>query len=725
MGISIYLFRDSIASLSGARNTHVLACTLRFLHSVRLAPEPLMTINRDTLIAPKPRLPNSYDLFGVIVGYLYLSILPCLGGSTSPYRFCHYFRLMQQSAENTTSQRQQTLLEKKLAGLPASPGIYQFKNSSGKVIYVGKAKSLRSRALSYFRNSKQLTGKTRILTSHIADLDVIITSSEVEALILENNLIKELKPRYNINLKDDKTYPYLVITGEPFPRIFLTRQVRHDGSTYFGPYTEARQLRSVLNLISSIFQVRSCKLKLTRENIRRKKFTVCLDYHIHKCKGPCEGLQSEEEYNRMVSEIIRLLKGKTSTLVRSLTEEMRRYAGELKFEQAAELKMQIDGLKKYAERQKVITTDPLDRDVFGIARQKDEACGVVLKIREGKLLGSQRIYFSNTDEELTENLLSKFLEKYYLETPDLIPQEIFTQKPLPGEEQKTLQKLLSKKNIEGSNSRKTIRFITPQIGEKARLVEMCTENARHHLREYLIEKQKRGEMARENPAIKALQETLHLEKLPRRIECFDNSHFQGSDYTSSMICFEDGKPKKTGYRKFKLRTIEGSDDYAAMREAITRRYSGELSNKLPSPDLIVIDGGKGQVNTAQKTLSELGITVPVIGLAKRLEEIYLPGNRDPFNLPKTSPALKLLQRIRDEAHRFAISYHRKLRKARTLKTVLTDIPGIGEKSALKLLEHFGSIERIARADPKKLREVTGPKTAEVIANFFSSRNRDR
>lgn len=610
-------------------------------------------------------------------------------------------------------------LEKKIAALPSAPGVYQFKNSSGKVIYVGKAKSLRSRVRSYFGNSGQLYGKTRILVNRIADVDVIITSSEVEALILENNLIKKLKPRYNINLKDDKTYPYLVVTREPFPRIFLTRQIRKDGSTYFGPYTEARQLRSVLELISSIFQVRSCKLRLTEENIRQKKFAVCLDYHIHKCKGPCEGFQSEAEYNLMISEVIRLLKGKTAELVRSLTKEMHRCAEQLKFEQAAELKTQINGLKKYAERQKVVTNEPVDRDVFAIAREGDDACGVVFKVRDGKMLGSQRLYFSNTEEEPTAVLLSKFLEKYYLETPDLIPQEIFTQAPLPQEEQKALETLLSDIKSHGTPKAVSIRFVTPQRGEKARLVEMCKENARHHLQEYLTEKQKRGEIARENQALKALQETLHLEHLPKRIECFDNSHFQGSDYTSSMVCFTDGKPRKSEYRKFKLRHVEGSDDYAAMQEALERRYSGKLSKALPMPDLLVIDGGKGQVNIAWKTLLELGITLPVIGLAKRLEEIYLPGISDPFNLPKTSPALKLLQRIRDEAHRFAVSYHRKLRTSRTLKTSLTDIPGVGEKKAMKLLERFGSIEQVAKASQEELREITGRKLAETVVNYFN------
>lgn len=626
---------------------------------------------------------------------------------------------MPQSADQKNDPKPGEALGKKVTALPSAPGVYQFKNSSGKVIYVGKAKSLRSRVRSYFSNSCRLYGKTRILVNRIADVDVIITSSEVEALILENNLIKKLKPRYNINLKDDKTYPYLVITNEPFPRIFLTRQVRKDGSTYFGPYTEAGRLRSVLELISSIFQIRSCKLKLTEENIRRRKFTVCLDYHIHKCKGPCEGLQSEAEYNTMISEVTKLLKGRTAELVRSLTREMHRCAGQLQFEQAAELKTQINGLKKYAERQKVVTNEPVDRDVFAIAREGDDACGVIFKIRDGKMLGSQRLYFSNTEEEPTAILLSKFLEKYYLETPDLVPQEIFTQAPLPNEEQKALETLLLSIKHHDSQKTGTTRFVAPQRGEKTRLVKMCEENARHHLQEYLTEKQKRGEIARENQALKALQETLHLEHPPKRIECFDNSHFQGSDYTSSMVCFTDGKPRKSEYRKFKLRQVEGSDDYAAMREALVRRYGGKLSKELPLPDLLVIDGGKGQVNIARKALLDLDITLPVIGLAKRLEEIYLPGIRDPFNLPKTSPALKLLQRIRDEAHRFAVSYHRKLRSERTLKTSLTDIPGIGEKTAMKLLEKFGSTEQVALASEGDLKGIIGPKLAERVVNYFN------
>jgi len=600
-------------------------------------------------------------------------------------------------------------LEKKLSNLPTNPGVYQYKNARGKVIYVGKAKNLRARVRSYFRGENKQSGKTKVLVRNIADLEVIITSSEVEALILENNLIKELKPRYNINLKDDKTYPYLVITNEPFPRILITRHVRRDRSTYFGPYTEARQLRSVLDLISSIFPLRDCKLKLTDENITSGKFKVCLNYHIHKCKGPCEGLVTEEEYLRMISEITRLLKGKTSALIRSLTEEMHEHAQALRFEQAAELKLQIDGLRKYAERQKVVSTELVDRDVFAVSRKEDDACGVIFKIREGKLLGSQRMYFSNVDEESDETLLRRFLEKYYLETPDLIPSEIFLQLPIDEEEADALRQLT------GSPS---LRFITPKIGEKAKLVQMCAENARHHLEEYLIQKQKRGEMARKNPALEALRDTLHLPKDPERIECFDNSHLQGTDYTSSMVCFVQGRPRKSDYRKFKVRSFEGSDDYAAMKEAVTRRYTGSLANELPMPDLVVIDGGKGQVNVAFDTLRSLGIDLPIIGLAKRLEEVFLPHKSDPYNLPRTSPGLKLLQQLRDEAHRFAITYHRDLRSKHLKETVLQEIPGIGEKTAMKLLARFGSPKQVAQATLDELTSTIGPAAASNVHKFF-------
>ncbi len=609
-------------------------------------------------------------------------------------------------------------LAEKLATLPTSPGIYQFRNANGRVIYVGKAKNLRNRVRSYFRNRQQLFGKTLVLVTHIADFELIITSSEVEALILENNMIKELKPRYNVNLKDDKSYPYLVITNERFPRVLISRQRRKDGSIWFGPYTESRQLHSILDLIGSIFPLRSCKHRLSEENIAAKKYKVCLDYHIHKCKGPCEGRLPEEEYLLMIEEITRLLKGKTSSMIRSLTNTMQLLARELKFGQAAEIKAQLDSLKRYAERQKVVAGDGLDRDVFAVATGEEDGCGVVFKIREGKLLGSQRIYMNNTEGESDAGLQARVMEKYYLETLELVPDEILLQEPLAIDEEETLRAFIVEKQREEGTEKKTIRFVVPQIGEKAHLVEMCRQNARHHLEEYLIQKQKRGEAVREHYGLTALRELLHLPKLPERIECFDNSHLQGTDYVSSMVCFERGKPKKSDYRKFKMNSFEGSDDYAAMAEVIRRRYGGSLSTELPSPDLIVVDGGKGQVNTAFQTLNALGLSIPVIGLAKRIEEIFTPQARDPFNLPKTSPALKLLQQLRDEAHRFAITYHRHLRSERTLKTELTTIKGIGEKTAFILLEYFGSVDGVAQATLEELTAAAGRKTAVALYRFY-------
>jgi excinuclease ABC subunit C len=613
---------------------------------------------------------------------------------------------------------QKNNLQEKIASLPSSPGVYQFRNSKGKVIYVGKAKNLRNRVRSYFRPPRQLCGKTLVLVGHIRDLEVIITSSEVEALILENNLIKELKPRYNVNLKDDRTYPYIVITNEPFPRIFLSRQMKRDGSIWFGPYTETRQLRSILDLIGSIFPVRSCRHHLGSENIAAGKFRLCLDYHIHKCKGPCEGLQSEEDYRRMIEEIVRLLKGKTSGLVRSLTETMHGYASELKFEQASETKTQIETLKRYSERQKVLAEDGYDRDVFALAAAEDDACGIVFKIREGKLLGSRRFYMNNTEGETHGELQAKVLENYYLETPETVPDEILLQEVPSPENEEALRGLIAEKMRRENQEGKVPKIVVPRIGEKARLVEMCRGNAEHHLEEFLIQKQKRGEAAREHSGLAALGALLHLSRIPRRIECFDNSHLQGSDYVSSMVCFEGGKPKKSDYRKFRLTTFEGSDDYAAMKEVIMRRYGGSLSGELPMPDLIIVDGGKGQVNTAFQALSSLGISVPVIGLAKRIEEIFLPHTRDPFNLPKTSPALKLVQHLRDEAHRFAITYHRKLKSKRAIRTELTSIAGIGEKTAFRLLEHFGSIEVVAKASVDELKSVAGKNAAETVYTYF-------
>ncbi len=609
-------------------------------------------------------------------------------------------------------------LQLKLDSLPTTPGVYQFKDKVGNVIYVGKAKNLRARVQSYFRNLSDHSEKTRLLVSKIHDLEVMLTSSEVEALILENNLIKQLKPKYNINLRDDKSYPYIVVTNEPFPRVFPTRTVLRDGSKYYGPYTESKQMRYLLDAVGEIFQVRSCSLKLTPETIAQKKFKVCLDYHIKKCQGPCEGLQSLEDYRAMIDEVKRLLSGKTKDVARSIEARMKQYAKEMKFEQAATLKKQLDALNRYSAKQKVLSTDEIDRDIFAVVSDKSDACGVVFKVRDGKLLGSQHFYFSNANDEPQSILLSRLLEKYYLETTDVMPDEIFV--PCEFESREAIEALLAKR-CEEMGERKSVQIVVPQIGDKAKLVAMCRTNAEHLLKEYLLQKQKRGEALAIPNSIYSLERDLRLPKLPRRIECFDNSHFQGSETVSAMVCFVDGKPKKSDYRKFKLRTVEGVDDFAAMAEVIERRYSGSLATELPLPDLIVIDGGKGQLSAAVAVLERLGLKIPIIGLAKRLEEVFLPNESLPFNLPKTSSSLKLLQQVRDEAHRFAITFHRELRDRRTLSTELMEIDGIGKAKAEKLLKIFGSVAQVESASFEQLEQAVGKRTAETLRRYFDQK----
>lgn len=615
------------------------------------------------------------------------------------------------------------MLQAKLAGLPTTPGVYQFKDKTGNVIYVGKAKNLRARVQSYFRNLSDHSEKTRLLVSKIQDLDLVLTSSEVEALILENNLIKQLKPKYNINLRDDKSYPYIVVTNEPFPRVFPTRTVHRDGSKYYGPYTEAKQMRFLLDAVGEIFQVRSCSLKMTPETIAQKKFKVCLDYHIKKCQGPCEAFQSMEEYRAMIDEVKRLLSGKTKEVSRSIESQMKQYAKEMKFEQAATLKKQLDALNRYSSKQKVLSTEDIDRDIFAVVSDKSEACGVVFKVRDGKLLGSQHFYFSNVSDESESLMLSRLLEKYYLETTDVMPDEIFA--PCELESWEAIESLIMKRLQETSET-KSVHFVVPQIGDKAKLVAMCRANAEHLLNEFLVQKQKRGEALAIPNSVYSLERDLRLPKLPRRIECFDNSHFQGAETVSSMVCFVDGKPKKSDYRKFKIRTVDGIDDFASMAEVVERRYSGSLSTELPLPDLIVIDGGKGQLSASVEILDRLGLKIPIIGLAKRLEEVFFPNESLPFNLPKTSSSLKLLQQIRDEAHRFAITFHRQLRDKRTLSTELVEIDGVGKAKAEKLLKIFGSVAQVESVSIDQLEQVVGKRTAETLRRYFDQkRNKEQ
>ncbi|MGB9772691.1 MAG: excinuclease ABC subunit UvrC [Bacteroidota bacterium] len=600
-------------------------------------------------------------------------------------------------------------LEERLQSLPGEPGVYQFQDAQGKVIYVGKAKNLRSRVRQYFQRSRPFDPRLAALVSRIANVEIIVTDSEVESLILEANLIKRLKPRYNVNLKDDKSYPYIVVTNEPYPRVAVTRRIVRDGSRYFGPFTEVKTLRSTLKTLRDVFRIRSCRYYIDEEVIQKKKIRVCLDYHIKKCDGPCEGLISQQAYNDMIREVEKLLSGRTGSLVRELEARMKTLADEMRFEEAAEVRDKIEALKVYEAKQKVVTLEKEDRDVIGVASAEDDACGVVFKVREGKLIGSHHYYLTGAEDRTLEELASSFVSRYYLDTDD-VPREVFLPVQLSAAE--SVEAWLTSKRGE------EVKVMAPQSGDKVEIVKMAVTNAKLLLDELQLQRAKQADFVPHS--VQALQRDLRLPVPPRRIECFDISNIQGSDTVASMVTFVDGSPKKSEYRKFKVRTVEGPDDFASMREVIRRRYQRMLEENTERPDLIMVDGGKGQLSATVAVLKELQLeSIPVIGLAKRLEEVYVPYASDPLQIAKTSSGLRLLQRIRDEAHRFAIAYHRLLRSKRTIRTELEAIPGIGPKRAKKLLEHFGSMKMVLKASEVELAAVVGKSVAQKLKEAFA------
>jgi excinuclease ABC subunit C len=600
-------------------------------------------------------------------------------------------------------------VEEKLENLPTGPGVYQHKDAEGKILYVGKAKNLRSRVRQYFQKARVVEPRIDRMLAKATDIEIIVTDSEVEALILEANLIKKLKPRYNVNLKDDKSYPYIVITNEPFPRVFVTRRIIRDGSRYFGPYTDVKNVRSALKTVRDIFMIRSCNYFIDDEVIKKRKIKICLDYHIKKCEGPCEGLVSQAKYNAMIDQVAQLLQGKTETLIQLLQEEMQRLANEMKFEEAATLRDRIKGLQAYTEKQSAVNLDNIDRDIFAFAAEADDACGVIFKIRDGKMIGRQHYYMGTVEGKPESEILETLLQQYYLES-DYIPKEIFLSDPIENAD--AVQRWLSGKRGD------TVALLHPTEGEEAKLVRLSRSNARFLLDELKLQKMKRADYV-PHP-VKSLQRDLRLKKPPRRIECFDNSNIQGSDPVASMVVFVDGKPKKSEYRKFKIKTVVGPDDFASMKEIVERRYTRVLSEGLELPDLIMVDGGKGQLSSAVEVLNKLGLSEqPIIGLAKRLEEVFVPDKSEPEMMPKASSGLKLLQQIRDEAHRFAITFHRSLRAKRTLQTELDLIEGIGKKRAKELLEAFGSVQGVKFATQEQLAEVVGEKVALKIGEYFS------
>lgn len=598
-------------------------------------------------------------------------------------------------------------LETKIKNLPSNPGIYQFFNDKGKVIYVGKANNLKNRVRSYFHENLS-SPKTEILVKKINDLELIITDNEVEALVLENNLIKKFKPRYNVNLKDDKSFPYIKVTKEPYPRVYPTRRVIKDGSKYFGPYTSVGNMKASLRMINEVFKIRSCKLDITQENIDKKKFKVCLDYHINKCDGPCEGLISEINYNEMVNEVVKVLKGKTDELIKDLTIKMNSSVDNLEFEKAAEIRDKINQLTAISSRQKVVSDDLEDRDVISIAYEgKNSACSV-FNIRDGKLVGKKQLRLAIGDGEEETDIYSSAIKFYYGDFVE-VPREILMD--VQPSDSETLLKWLD------SKSERKIKFTFPRRGDLKSLVKMCKENAILQLKELQLQKMKAEGSV--NYSVSALKRDLRLKDLPKKIECFDISNLQGTDSVASMVVFENGKPKKSQYRKFIIKEVVGPDDFLSMQEVIRRRYSKLKEENLPLPDLIMVDGGKGQLSSAVEVLNEIGFSnYNIIGLAKRLEEVFFPGQSDPASIPKTSSGLKLLQQVRNEAHRFAITFHRSRRSKRTIKTELTDVKGIGASTAHKLLKELGSLSEIKNSEYDKLVAIIGKKKADILINHF-------
>ena len=612
-----------------------------------------------------------------------------------------------------------------LETLPTKPGVYLMKGATGTIIYVGKAISLRNRVRSYFQASADHPPKVRRMVEQIADIDFIVTGSELEALILENTLIKKHRPRYNVRLKDDKRYPYIKITvQEDYPHIYLVRRLLNDGARYFGPYTSTKAVHRTMDLLRNMFPYLSCSRKITGQDKR-----ACLYYYIGRCAGPCIGAVSKEEYHALIDQVCLFLEGKTDKILKELRASMAKAAEELQFERAAKLRDQVLAVEQVIERQKVVSTAFSDQDVIAFARNNGEACVQVFFIRGGKLLGREYFVLTGTQDENGTEIMTSFVKQFYSDAA-YVPPEILLQNEV--DEVSIIQSWLKGRRGE------KVSVQVPQRGKKRELVQMAAENATETLNHLRL--QWEMESNRYVTALAELQEELHLEEPPSRMECFDISNTQGQLATGSMVVFVQGVARKSDYRRFRVRSVHGADDYAMMGEVLRRRFRRAVETDLAEvageagaeggaedtwsllPDLLIVDGGKGQLHVAMDVLREFDLTerVPVIGLAKKEEEVYLPGQPDPLLLPRDSEGLYVLQRIRDEAHRFAISYHRNLRDKNTLVSELEAVPGIGPKRRRALIMHFGSVDAIREATVEELATVPGmtQQAAEQIKEFF-------
>jgi len=577
--------------------------------------------------------------------------------------------------------------------IPTKPGVYFFKDLENEIIYIGKAKNLRNRVRSYFQKSKHQSAKNISLIKRISNVEWLVVRSEVEALLTEANLIKQHQPHYNVSLKDDKSFPYIRITKEPYPRVFITREVVRDGSKYFGPYTDVYHLRRSLKAVHKIFPVRSCDYFINDESIAAEKVSLCLDYHIKKCQGPCEGMVPESDYNEMIKQVIQFLQGRTKETEKYIQNQMEKASSEMRFEDAGMYRDQLHAIGQFKDRQRKVAADFEDRDVFAFAKEEDYAIAVIVRIRNGRITSREKISLRKLDE-LDAVTLETIITRFYLES-DFIPKEISL--PLEPDNQDQLNIWLKEKR------NGAVQLSVPQRGEKAKEVRLAYQNAKLLLGEWMLNRKKRRELVPK--MINQLQDDLQLKVPPRKIEAFDISHLGGTNTVASMVCFTDGKPKKSAYRKFKVKTVEGIDDFASMREIVYRRYKRVKEEGIGLPDLILIDGGKGQLSMAVSALRELGLDyLPIVGLAKKLEEVFVPGQADAQSIHKQSPGLILLRRIRDEAHRFAIVFQKQKRTASISTSVFHEIPGMGEKRVKKLLRKYKDIQRISGLKPEEIQK---------------------
>ena len=589
--------------------------------------------------------------------------------------------------------------KQKLSKIPKSPGVYIFHDKNGKIIYIGKAKVLQNRVRSYFNKIDVTDSKTKVMVKNIVDIDWMVLDSEVEALLTEANLIKEHKPRYNVFLKDDKTFPYIRITNEPYPRVEIIRQknLTKDDHNYFGPYTDAGYLREILRVIHKIFPLRTCTYFIDTKFIKEKKISVCLDYHIKRCEGPCEGLVSSKEYNEMITQIKRFLKGHSKDIKKYLQVQMDIASKDQDYEDAARYRDQLNAVNNFSSRQKKSSQDFKDRDIISVSSENTYGIGIVMRIRNGNMMGREKFVLKVHDSELIGYNLSQFFLQYYSSTIDF-PEEILVDYPF--DEKVEYENWLS------DMRKKRVKIIIPKKGEKHKLLALSKRNADLLLGDLKLKQIKRKELI--TKPILHLQENLGMDIPPRRIEAFDNSNIQGSNPVAGMVCFIDGNPRKSEYRKFHIKSVKGIDDFASMREIVNRRYKRQLDEKKPLPDLILIDGGKGQLSAAKSALDALGLGyIQIIGLAKRLEEVFKPGVMEPQNISKTSPGLHLLRKIRDEVHRYAITFHRKMRKKDMTRSIFEEITGMGPKRINTLWKTFDSLEDLSKASMEEIKEKTG------------------